>query len=368
MSEFTRSVGMQFMGIMGSGLAAVRDAMESMESANAHQSAGSGVDVDYWVNKVERWQKIAFDAQKNVEGFERTLAKAKATIENYKATIENYKETVENYKETIENYEKTIEILEETIKKDREAAERYIEDLHKKLKQAHEQIEQERAKAKTAFDMGLKRLKREHEVSSSLREALAGTLALRCALEMQLLRADPDNPLLQDQDLRDRVRRAGQMAFYVATSIKDPGEGDKEGFDAAREAGMSFSVPGRPSGPDVLAEIALGEVYTQRLKAIDHAPQRALGVLHDVRFGRGASGAARDLLMSIEPNSPLLKEETEKRVRGIAMEEFQRQQQARRREQNMGGPNADWAAMLESLRKVRDRVLQALGGQAYDKR
>ncbi|BAO81326.1 hypothetical protein SRAA_1472 [Serpentinimonas raichei] len=181
----------------------------------------------------------------------------------------------------------------------------------------------------------------------------AANLTLRCALEMQLLRADPENPLLHDQELRNRVRRAGETSINMSI----PGQG-MDPFDVAREAGLSFSVPGRPSGVQVLAELALTEVYMRRL-AFLHADQKdgAWSALQKVQIGQGSMTAAQDLLREMEPQSPLLHPSTMQQVRDMAMDEFQNQQRARRSQK---GPSAAWSAAVSASQPLCQRAVKGL--------
>ncbi|WP_371436197.1 hypothetical protein [Polaromonas sp.] len=68
-----------------------------------------------------------------------------------------------------------------------------------------------------------------------LKDAYAGVIALRDAIAAQLMRLDPDNPLLKDILLLDRVRKCGIAAYRI----------NGENFDSAREAGRTFQIPGR---------------------------------------------------------------------------------------------------------------------------
>lgn len=66
-------------------------------------------------------------------------------------------------------------------------------------------------------------------------EAYAGTIALRNALAGQLGQLDPNNPLLQDLMLIERIRAAGTAAYKICGND----------LTAAREVGNNFKVPGR---------------------------------------------------------------------------------------------------------------------------
>ena len=70
---------------------------------------------------------------------------------------------------------------------------------------------------------------------AKLRAENAGLLALRAALVRQLRANDPKNPLLGDPMLQMKIQGAGITAFIM----------NKENFEAAREAGKTFAIPGR---------------------------------------------------------------------------------------------------------------------------
>ena len=65
--------------------------------------------------------------------------------------------------------------------------------------------------------------------------AYAGSLALRKALERQLRDLDAINPVIHDYALVERIRLQGESAYKLS--------GDN--FDAARDVGKTFAIPGR---------------------------------------------------------------------------------------------------------------------------
>lgn len=65
--------------------------------------------------------------------------------------------------------------------------------------------------------------------------ANASNLTIRYALAKELQKVDPGNPLLNDKMLRERLMEAGAKAFSIS---------DLD-FDAAREVGRTFKIPGR---------------------------------------------------------------------------------------------------------------------------
>ena len=70
---------------------------------------------------------------------------------------------------------------------------------------------------------------------AKLKTDYAGLVALRDALVRQLRINDPTNPLLGDPMLQMKVRAAGQTAFIM----------NGEDLESARNAGKTFSIPGR---------------------------------------------------------------------------------------------------------------------------
>ena len=70
---------------------------------------------------------------------------------------------------------------------------------------------------------------------ATLRADYAGLVALRDALVRQLRVNDPTNPLLGDPMLQMNIRGAGITAFIM----------NGEDFEAARNAGKTFAIPGR---------------------------------------------------------------------------------------------------------------------------
>lgn len=65
--------------------------------------------------------------------------------------------------------------------------------------------------------------------------ANAGNMAVQTAAMRQLELVDPTNPLVTQPDLRKQIAAAGRQAMA-----------DKDHWDAVREAGRTFPIPGRP--------------------------------------------------------------------------------------------------------------------------
>ncbi|MBQ0916853.1 hypothetical protein KBW71_00115 [Hydrogenophaga aromaticivorans] len=90
-------------------------------------------------------------------------------------------------------------------------------------------------------------------------EAIAANLGVRYALAEQLRRVDPENPLLVDDPLRNRLIEAAERAYHLAGRH----------FDAARQVGLSFAIPGRPTGADEAERIAARSAMTKALRSIE---------------------------------------------------------------------------------------------------
>ena len=391
MSAFTSSAGGQFAGALGLAFAAARAASERGED---------------WATQAQRYRRLAEDYKEaydklyealtiTKEGAQEArqtrdfllgkLAEATQELADARGVIRSLNDDLrsasDELRSTSDELRSTSAALNEAtahlrdatalVKRLQEEKRQLIEAHRQQMQQALEretrqveelkarvaELQRREAEAVSRAEAAARQVERLSAEREELRRWHAANLALRCALEVQLLRADADNPLLQDQDLRDRVRRAGEMAVTMLGEAPEAGAPDP--FDMAREAGLTFSVPGRPNSVEVLSELALAEVYMRRLLALNLPADRAMEVLQRLGRGEGAASAARELLREMEPGSVLLKPETVERVQGIAMEEFQRQQQQRRL--SRGGPSAAWSAAMLGHAETRARALQALG-------
>ncbi len=375
MSRFTDSVGEGFAATMGTLLFGLHEALQASEE----QSAA------YWKAK-------ALELARVIDIKDSTIKKCKNTIETYKGAIANYEEGGNKLLAAREKWRrKQAELTSQLnqVQADLQALQTKYETQQREFKALQTKLEHVQREndtlSKIVYPQGRdsnnpfdkfnvtmdalfgktmpemkrqleqqqKTLQRTQRELESYQRWHAANLALRCALEVQLLHADPENPLLHDQDLRDRVRRAGEMAMMTLGGEPDPNAPDP--LDMAREAGLTFSIPGRPSGVQVLEELGLAELYSRRLMMLNMDGERAIELMQRLRRGEGTATAVRELLRQIEPDSPLLKPETVERVRSIAMEEFQRQQVARRSDRR--GPQAAWGATIIGQRQVRERVV-----------
>lgn len=365
MSAFTDSVGAGVAGTLG------------VLFAVAQAASAQGED---WEAQARRYKKLAEDYKELYEIGLKSLSYAEGARDLYLEAADKYERWAIQYAaERDEKMKEVASLRRELAKLQRELAKlqgeltearrlhkdadqrgadfaRMYSELKKETKNLRAQLTSRAARAEIDLEATDKQLAQVQREVDALRRWHAANFALRCALEVQLLRSDPDNPLLQDQDLRERVRRAGEMAVTMLGAEPDPHAPDP--FDMAREAGLTFSVPGRPNGVAVLSELALAEVYMRRLLALNLSAERAMEVLQRLQRGEGPATAARELLREMEPNSTLLQPATVQRVEAIAMEEFQRQQQQRRAAR--GGPTAAWSAAMLGQRQVRERVVEEM--------
>ena len=319
------------------------------------------------LRKVEKYERLQELMVKRLEFFQRYVQQVEKNLSIAEEVIAKYKnEAIPSWEEGVKGLGNQITQLQT----EKAAAEQQLASLKLELAKSKDQVEDLQGLYQASLRMAqdLKQGGEEAQAKASAAESQnaklqksldtyrawhAANLSLRCALEMQLLRADPENPLLHDQALRERVRRAGEMAV---TMLGD--NPDVDPFDMAREAGLTFDVPGRPSGVQVLSELALTEVYMRRLAFLHAEGEDAWKALHKVQIGHGAMTAARDLLQQMEPQSALLQASTVQQVQDLAMEEFQRQQQQRRLTQK--GPSAAWSAAVAGQQTVRQRAVEDL--------
>jgi len=301
---------------------------------------------------VEANQKLFTDARKNIE---EVIEKGKEQV----AKLNQQIEALTNESGTLIAERRKLLQERDRLLQERGEAARKLGEAEQKARD----LERALANMETSFkalSAENKSLKASGASAEELRQWHAANLALRCALEVQLLRADPDNPLIVDQELRDRVRRAGEMAVVMLEGAQDLGANAPDPFDMAREAGLTFSVPGRPSSVQVLEEIALTDVYIKRLQDIKAGDDTAIRALLQIQRGTGPVSAARELLEAMEPDSPLLKPVVVQRVRSIAAEEFQKQQQERRLRRAGNGASARWSAAMLGQQQVHIRVVEEI--------
>lgn len=361
MSAFTNAVGSSFMGTMGAVLG-------SMAMAQAEAEARSAEDWKAWAQYYKKAHAELAALANGIKGnFDDLAALYNALEEKHKSLLAE----ADDLREQLAKKDRQLAAKDrelaaknsELAAKDEELSRKHYlyreadqraGDMARRAIQAHKRIEELEAKLKAqegALQPHLAQIEKLKGQLEHVRKWHAANLALRSALEVQLLRADPDNPLLQDAMLRDRVRRSGEMALATA-----PDDGSVDPYDAAREAGVSFSVPGRPSGVEVLQELALTEAYMKRLLQLNLPQDHALRLLQTLQRGYGTMTAARELLQQMEPGSELLSTQATQRARQIAMEEFQRLQQQRRQQAQA----APLEALVQGQQRARERVAQEL--------
>lgn len=77
------------------------------------------------------------------------------------------------------------------------------------------------------------------EEINAAKQDIASWQALLYAMQKQLERYAPDHPLITDKALRRRIGDVGVTAYRLAP--------EGRGFEAAREAGATFKIPGEPT-------------------------------------------------------------------------------------------------------------------------
>lgn len=153
-------------------------------------------------------------------------------------------------------------------------------------------------------------------------------LALRCKLETVLENYIPQHPVLKDQDLRQRIGRAGQSAYQVTNN-----------WDAVREAGKTFSLPRLPTAfelPEVAEDVrrlqdGISSLMEQveELKAANARLSEEVGrqkrggesLSRDCAHHLAQSAAFRSQLEQVDPSNPLIRDPAmRKRVAELAHE------------------------------------------------
>ena len=126
--------------------------------------------------------------------------------------------------------------------------------------------------------------------------ANAANLSVRYALVEQLKRHDPANPLLTDKSLLERLMSAAKSAFSVAERAKC--------FDAARDVGRTFKIPGR-EGPLRVIPPSIPVVPKPSTAQDETNPQFMRDQYSGSLALREALAAA---LRKVDPDHPLLKD------------------------------------------------------------
>lgn len=141
------------------------------------------------------------------------------------------------------------------------------------------------------------------------REYAAGTLGVRSAGFTQLARYDPENPILKDKSLLERIKKAAISAFK--TSGLD--------YNAAREVGSSFRIPGH-EGPVSQPQLAptVASPFARAVGAPAAAQRPSLSAVHShpahVELQQQYAGslalraALSEVVKQLDPDHPLLKD------------------------------------------------------------
>jgi hypothetical protein len=133
------------------------------------------------------------------------------------------------------------------------------------------------------------RLDRANANVVEMNEANAGNLGIRCALEEQLRFIDPENPLLNDASLLERIKAASVSGLYAAGNH----------FDGSREVGRTFRIPGREKGPPTRK---VGPASLNDYKINTTIAKENYAAAISIRE------AAMEQLRKVDPNNPLLKD------------------------------------------------------------
>ena len=365
MSDFTSNVGGQFGSILGMAMAASR----------ATSSAGRA-ELEAQV------RKLAADYKDLLETYDRSIAKWENAVAAAKEVIAQRDAAIGRLNASIDqaNVNATQFVAEiASLKRDLSQAKREREDSDRKfslLARRYGDLEKENARLKatvasaTTISGDDEALKSASETMvaelSGLRRANAANLALRCALEVQLLRADPNNPILSDEELRKKVCQAGENAAAMLASSSDSMLPDA--YDVSREAGLTFAVPGRASGPDAAAEVLRARVCAENLAGASIPAARALSALISVLQGESPVSAAQGLLQTHATQTSSLPGAQEDRIKALALDAF-RADQVNRSSQK-GSSMAAVHAPLVSVSPLMDAATREgiLSGSGYSPR
>ena len=137
----------------------------------------------------------------------------------------------------------------------------------------------------------------------------AENVGMRAAAAEQLTKYDPKNPILHDDSLIERIKKAAVSAFRVA----------KLDYAAARDVGRTFIIPGRegPVAPPVAPVPAVTPFAAAALLASNPAaiPLNAvLGhpvhveLMHQYAGSLALRSALSEVLSQLAPDHPLIKD------------------------------------------------------------
>jgi len=302
MGHFADRAGMGFGAGMGAILGALADIDAEIKSGNGAKKVSISVEE---LKDLEEYKEAYRETLKNLEmtaaNYEDALKSAENVVnllrsrieqktKEYEALAKDREEVLKKYGDLVQNYKSLkgeyhkLEQEHALVSQGRDELQRrhdWLEQKYEKLMQSYQSLRSGREQERQEHEAQVQRLQSESQAeqdvlrrqlvevekgfglmaqkykdlngqhksvkkeSQELRRWHAANLALRCAIEVQLLRSDPDNPVLVDQDLRERVRRAGEMAVtLLGEQASDPNAPDP--FDMAREAGLTFAIPGRP--------------------------------------------------------------------------------------------------------------------------
>lgn len=150
-----------------------------------------------------------------------------------------------------------------------------------------------------------------NEVARDGQETAAGLYGVRAAVITQLERYDPSNPVIKDDSLVERIKKAAVSAFRIG----------KQDYAAAKEVGRTFRIPGH-EGPVKSAAPApvAGSPFAKGIapSAPSAGLQPSLASVHNhpahIELQQQYAGslalraALSEVVKQLDPNHPLLKD------------------------------------------------------------
>lgn len=148
-----------------------------------------------------------------------------------------------------------------------------------------------------------------NEVARDGQETAAGLYGVRAAVIAQLERYDPSNPVIKDDSLVERIKKAAVSAFRIG----------KQDYVAAKEVGRTFRIPGHegPVKPVVPVPVAASPFAKAVASLVPLAPfQPSLTAVHNhpahIELQQQYAGslalraALSEVVKQLDPNHPLL--------------------------------------------------------------
>lgn len=143
-------------------------------------------------------------------------------------------------------------------------------------------------------------------------EYAAGVVGVREATFVQLARFDPNNPILKDTSLIERIKKAAYAAFKI----------DGLNYGAAREVGRTFRIPGAegpvrssaPAAPAVVSPFARAAIPAAPAAALPptleavHKHPAHVELQQQYAGSLALRAALSEVVKQLDPNHPLIKD------------------------------------------------------------